>query len=226
MPEAAFDAIVFDMDGVLIDSEPLWQDAEMEIFPTVGLQLTREMCRRTMGLRIDQVVRYWHERHPWEDPSEEEMVRRVVTRVVALIRERAELVPGAREVLALVREKDLAAALASSSFRPLVDAVLDHFSLRHHFQAIVSGDEEPAGKPDPGIFVTAAARLGVDPDRCLAIEDSPNGVRAARAAGMTCVAILTPHASSQELGDADLVLDSLLELNSRLDEIRDALGPG
>jgi HAD superfamily hydrolase (TIGR01509 family) len=220
---AGFDAVVFDMDGVLIDSEPLWQDAEIEIFPTVGLHLTREMCRRTMGLRIDQVVRYWHEQHPWDEPSEGEMVRRVVMRVARSIQEGAELLPGAREVLLLVREKGLAAALASSSFRPLVDAVLDHFQLRHHFEAIVSGDEEPRGKPDPSIFLTAAARLDLHPDKCLAIEDSPNGIRAARAAGMTCVAILTPHASAQELHEADLILDSLVELNSRWDEVGDVL---
>ena len=213
MPDRAFDAVVFDMDGVLIDSEPFWQEAEIELFATVGLELTRAMCRRTMGLRIDEVVSYWHERHPWKHPTRDEMAARVIARVAQLVGEQGRLLPGVHEALELVSRCGLAAGLASSSFRRLVDAVLDRFELQGRFSAIVSGEEAAAGKPDPSIYLTAARRLGVPAPRCLAIEDSPNGVRAAVRAGMICYAVRNPHAEPETLTEANQVLGSLLELD-------------
>ncbi len=201
------------MDGVLIDSEPLWQEAEIEIFGALGLTLTREMCQDTMGLRIDEVVAHWHSVHAWEGPSQEEVIEQVVTRMAELIRGRGEVKEGVRAALAFLRDEGVALAIASSSVTRLIDAVVDGSGLRDHFDVIHSAEKEPFGKPHPGVYLATASELGVEPARCLAIEDSLNGVKAAKAAGMFCIAI--PGTEDQRSGlaaEADLTIASLNEL--------------
>ena len=204
------------MDGVLIDSEPLWQRAEIEIFPEVGIDLTPELCRRTMGLRIDEVVAHWHEIHPWASPSKEEVARRIVARVGELIRNEGRLLPGVNEALRFLGSRTRL-GLASSSYYELIDAVLDGFSLRTHFDVVYSAEDEPYGKPHPGIYLTTAEKLGSDPTRSLAIEDSPNGVLAAKAARMKCIAVPEDGAERDaRLRLADVTIDSLLEMDEVL----------
>ena len=204
------------MDGVLIDSEPLWQRAEMEIFPSVGINLTPEMCRRTMGLRIDEVVEHWFSERPWDSPSKREIAARVVARVRELIGTEGALLPGTEEALMFAAGKGRL-ALASSSFYELIDAVLDGFGLRDHFEVVHSAEDEPYGKPHPGIYLTAAGKLGVDPALCLAIEDSPNGVLAAKDAGMRCIALPDKSvADDPRIGRADAVVTKLTDINDEL----------
>ena len=204
------------MDGVLIDSEPLWQRAEIEIFPEVGIELTVELCRRTMGLRIDEVVDHWHKIHPWDSPSKEALARRIVGRVGELIRSEGSLLPGVAEALDLLGTK-ARLGLASSSYYELIDAVLDGFDLRSHFDVVYSAEDEPYGKPHPGIYLTTADKLGSDPTRCVAIEDSPNGVLAAKAARMKCIAVPVPDvANDPRLRLADVTIESLAEIDEVL----------
>jgi len=208
------EAVIFDMDGVLLDSEPYWQDAEIEVFGRLGLHLTREDCRRTMGMRVDQVVALRHAQHPWAGPSLPEVEEAIVGRVVELVRERGEALPGVVGALDFFEGRRLRLALASSSSYVLIQAVLDRLGLGGRFEVVYSAEEEPCGKPDPGVYLTTAAKLGVDPGRCVAIEDSLAGVRAAKAAGMRCVAV-PDRAVAGDPGyrEADLVLGSLLELD-------------
>ena len=204
------------MDGVLIDSEPLWQRAEIEIFPEVGIDLTPELCRRTMGLRIDEVVAHWYEIQPWASPSKEEVARRIVGRVGELIGHEGRLLPGVNEALGFLGSR-ARLGLASSSYYELIDAVLDGFSLRTHFAVVYSAEDEPYGKPHPGIYLTTAEKLGSDPTRSLAIEDSPNGVLAAKAARMKCIAVPEDGAERDaRLRLADVTIDSLLEIDEVL----------
>jgi mannitol-1-/sugar-/sorbitol-6-/2-deoxyglucose-6-phosphatase len=204
------------MDGVLIDSEPLWQRAEIEIFPEVGIDLTPDLCRRTMGLRIDEVVAHWHEIHPWSSPSKEKVARRIVGRVGELIASEGRLLPGVNQALDFLGGKGRL-GLASSSYYELIDAVLDGFSLRGHFDVVYSAEDESYGKPHPGIYLTTADKLGGDPTRCLAIEDSPNGVLAAKAARMKCIAVPEDGAERDaRLRLADLTIGSLLEIDEVL----------
>ena len=203
------------MDGVLIDSEPLWQQAEIEIFPEVGVHLTSEDCRQTMGLWIDEVVDHWHAQHPWEAPTNEEIARRVVARVGELIRSEGRLLPGAENALRFVGAR-VRLALASSSYYELIDAVVDGFAIRTYFDVVYSAEDEPSGKPHPGIYLTAARKLGVDPTRVIAIEDSPNGVLAAKAARMRCIAIPERTiAKDPRFGVADEMISSLTEFDER-----------
>lgn len=204
-------AAVFDMDGLLIDSEPLWQDAEMEVFGELGVPLTREMCLQTMGLRVDQVVEHWKGRFSWDGPTNKEVEARIVRRLIGHVRERGTAMPGAHEAVALFSRRSVPLAIASSSATEIVDAVLRKLDLQGRFHAIHSAEHEPFGKPHPGVYISAARKLDVAPETCLAFEDSINGVIAAKAARMKCVAV--PDAGmrgDERLRIADITLDSLL----------------
>jgi sugar-phosphatase len=201
------DAVVFDMDGVVVDSEPLWVAAEIEVFGAVGVALTVERCRETTGLRIDEAVDHWWQRHPWSGPTPAEVADAIVERVVALVRERSEPMPGVREAVAAARALG-PVALASSSSRRLIDAVLDRLGL--DFDVVHSAEDEAFGKPHPAIYLTTCERLGTAPFRTLAVEDSVNGVVAAKAARLACVAVPEPaQRGDRRFGIADAELDSL-----------------
>lgn len=210
-------AAIFDMDGLLIDSEPLWQDAEIAVFGRLGLTLTRQDCMRTMGLRIDEVIAHWFARSPWTGPSQAEVQDEVVSEVVRLVSDRGEPLPGVREALDFFEQRGCRRALASSSNYRIIDAVLDRLCIRADFEVIYSAQEEPYGKPHPGVYLTAAQRLGVKPTECVAIEDSLFGVIAAKAARMTCIAVpgeIQPERARFAIADA--VLDSLRDLDAAL----------
>jgi sugar-phosphatase len=210
-------AVFFDMDGLLIDSEPLWHEAEIHGFGLAGLRLTAEQCLETTGLRVDEVVRFrWAER-PWETPSQEVVTAAIVERLVALVREKGVLKRGVPEALELARRSGLRMALASSSPYVIIDAVLDTFGLRSAFEVIHSAEEEARGKPEPDVYLTAARKLGVDPAASVALEDSPNGVLAAKAAGMKCIAVPEPvHRHDPRLARADAVIDGLGDFDAEL----------
>jgi sugar-phosphatase len=214
------DAVVFDMDGLLIDSEPLWQEAEIEVFARVGIALDRELCLRTRGRKIDEVVDYWYARRPWRTPSRRALRDAVVERVGGLVRERGRAKPGVEHALDFFGARGLPLAIASSSPHQLIEAVLAKLGIGARFRARHSGEDEVRGKPDPAIFLGAARKLGVPAGRCLAFEDSPSGVLSAKAAGMRCVAVpdragVAPERLPAERAGlaarADLVIDSLLE---------------
>ena len=210
------EAVVFDMDGVLIDSEPLWREVEREVFAGVGVHLTDEQMVETMGVRIDQVVEHWYRRHPWDGPGRDEVAEAVVAGMERAIRERAALHEGAVEAVDRMARAGVRLALASSSPARLIRAVLAIEGLADRFEVAHSAEDEPRGKPDPAVYLTTAAKLGVAPDRCLAIEDSVSGVRAAKAAGMVCVAIPEVSAPRHAFDDADLVLGSIADLDDRV----------
>jgi HAD superfamily hydrolase (TIGR01509 family) len=209
------DAVVFDMDGVLLDSEPIWRAVEREIFAGLGIQVTDDDLRETMGVRIADVVERWHRRHPWTEPSTAEVADAVVEGVARRIEETGTLHPGVREAIERIERAEVRLALASSSPMRLIRAVLAMGDLEGRFEVVVTGEDEERGKPDPDVYLSAARALGVAPERCLAVEDSINGVRAAKAAEMVCVAIPAPD-NDADFGEADLVLGSLDELDDRI----------
>lgn len=214
-------AVIFDMDGVLIDTEPAWRRVEMEVFGSLGLHLTEADCRQTMGVRIDEVVAHWYERRPWPGPSRAEVVERIVGGLVDHVRAAGRPMDGAVEAVHLVRARGLLTAVASSSPMPLITAVVDALGIGGEVDALCSAADEARGKPAPDVYLRAAAALEVAPSSCLAIEDSVFGVLSARAAGMRCIAIPDPEtADDPRLGAADLRLGSLRELDvARLDEV-------
>ena len=206
-------AVIFDMDGLLVDSEPLWRRAEIAAFAEVGVTLDETLCLETTGLRIDQVVEHWQRRFGFRAKSHAEVRRDILERVTALIASEAEPLPGARAAVERAAA-ELPIALASSSPHSIIDAVLSRFAIRDLFRVIHSADEEPYGKPHPVVFLSTASRLGVAEVDCLVLEDSLNGVLAAKAARMRCTAV--PEAAQRNdprFVIADRILSSLVELD-------------
>ncbi len=221
-------AVVFDLDGLLIDSEPFWRQAEIEVFASVGLPLTEAQTRETMGLRIDDAVRHWWDRHPWEGSAPAEVERAVTARVAELIEERGAPMPGAVEVIALCRRRGIPMAVCSGSYAVVIEAALDRLGISDAMSTWHSAEWEPLGKPHPGAYLSTAAKLGVDPTACLAFEDSFNGAISAKAARMRVVAVPEPSAvGSPRWGFCDLVLDSLVAFDaSTLEGLEGGSGGG
>ncbi len=184
-----FDAVIFDMDGVLIDSEPLWKIAMEEAFHSVGCSITREDFQQTVGLRIDEVVRYWHSERGWDGLSCEQLEDRIVQKMIALIRANGDPLPGVLATIHYLSKSGFKIGLGTSSYRVLIDTVLESLGLTDSFDFTHSAEDEIHGKPNPAVYLTVASRLNVDPKRCLVIEDSFNGIVAGLAAQMKVVCI-------------------------------------
>ena len=210
-------AVVFDLDGLLIDSEPLWRQAEIEVFGSVGLHLSEADVRHTMGLRIDDAVRYWWDRFPWSGMSLVEMEAVITSRVAELVRVSATPMPGALEAVALCRRLSLPVAVCSGSRAVVIEAALRSLGIESEVSVWHSAEWEPLGKPHPGSYLSTAAKLGVDPVACLALEDSFNGALSAKAARMRVIAV--PEAEtldSPRWGFCDRKLNSLLGFDEAL----------
>jgi sugar-phosphatase len=203
-------AVIFDMDGVLIDSEPFWRQAEMHIFPRVGIQLSEDDCRSTAGLRIDEVVKLWHSRYPWSNYPLEQLTQEILDEVVRLVQEFGEPLSGVYSSIGQVRSAGLKLGLATSSPVRLMNAVLNRLELTNSFDATLSAEGLPFAKPHPEIFLRTAAALGVSPMECLVIEDTINGMVAAKAARMkTIVVPEAANAGDPRFALADHKLQSL-----------------
>ena len=210
-------ALIFDMDGVLVDSEPLWREAEREVFAGVGLELDDADCERTMGMRTDEVVRHWFGRSPWEGPSPAAVEALIEAKMQELIAERADAMPGVEHAMTIARDAGLELALASSSPPSLIDAVLSKLGYENAFAVARSAVDEDFGKPHPGVFLTTARLLDVDPGDCVVIEDSLAGVRSAHAAGMRVIAVPPAHLFDEpDYDDADIKLGSLEDLRPEM----------
>ena len=210
--DSVISAIIFDLDGVLLDSEQVWDEVREQLVRERGGRWHEQAQREMMGMSSTEWARYMHDQLGVPDPPEEisaEVVRRLEDRY----RERLPLIEGALEAV-----ERLAAnwplGLASSSNRELIDLVLDLGGLARFFRVTVSSEEVARGKPAPDVYLEAARRLGAPPERSVAIEDSENGIRAGKAAGMRVVAIPNPHfpPAEEALALADVTLGSLAEL--------------
>ena len=207
-------AVIFDLDGLLIDSEPLWQEAEILIFKRVNIFLNSELCSQTRGLRIDEVVDYWYRKSPWTNLTKLEVEELIVSKLIELIHLEGKPLPGVAEAIAFVQSKNVKIALASSSALNIIQAALQKLELAGTFVEVYSAESEILGKPHPGVYLTTAKKLNIPPQSCLALEDSLNGVLAAKAAQMKCIAI--PEAKQQQnpkFAIANRILASLEELN-------------
>ena len=211
----SFDAAIFDMDGLLLESESLWRVAEAEAVADLGLPLTDADFKATMGVRMRDVARMWFDRFPWEGPTPAEVADRVIRRVIELAADRGPL-PGVVEALQTCADHGLRLALCSSSDDRIIDTVVDNLDLGSWFELTHSAEHDEFGKPHPQPYLTTAGKLGVEPNRCLALEDSVAGCVSAKSAGMTVIAV--PDSTtrpSTRFGIADLVLTSLNHLDGR-----------
>ncbi len=207
-----FEAVIYDMDGVLIDSEPLWKIAMEKAFESVGCPLKKKDFEKTVGLRIDEVINYWYSVSPWEDVSPKEVENRIIEGLIELILENGEPLTGVEESLQYFKNKGLKIGLGTSSYTRLIEVVLEKLNLKQYFDFTHSAENEDYGKPHPQVYLTVAEKLGVSPLKCLVIEDSFTGLLAAKSARMYAVVVPEKtHAPNKKLIIADEEHDNLLD---------------
>jgi HAD superfamily hydrolase (TIGR01509 family) len=206
------EAVVFDLDGVLIDSEHVWDEARQNLAEERGGRWSENASRDMMGMSSPEWSRYMRDDIGIEDEPEE-ISAEVVRRLERIYRHELPLIEGARQAVERLAAR-WPLGVASSSNRELIDLVLELSDLDRFFAATVSSEEVPRGKPAPDVYLEAARRLGVAPERCAAVEDSENGILSAKAAGMRVLAIPNPQYPplDEALASADDVLGSLAEL--------------
>jgi HAD superfamily hydrolase (TIGR01509 family) len=203
-------AVIFDMDGLLVDTERLQFGAsDLVLRDLRGVTLPREVMVSLVGLRSDQCWMRMKELYDL-DESVEELEAAQSRYYAPMLREQSEAMPGARELIAALHAEGYPLAIASSSPLWQIDAVVERLGIRDVLRAVASGEEVAHGKPAPDVYLLAAERLGVAPERCVALEDSGPGTMAAKAAGMRVIAVPTAETASHSFAPADLVLSSLV----------------
>lgn len=206
-------AVIFDMDGVLIDSEPLWRKAMIKGFNDIGVDFTEDDCRKTTGMRFKEVINHWFLHHGIEDTHPDELDKSVITHLIELINTEGTAMKGAVELIKHLEAKNYAIGLATSSSHTLVDAVLNKLNTRSYFQSIVSAEFLQYGKPHPEVFLKCASELGIEPKNCLVIEDSVNGVIAGKAAQMRVAAVPDQeHQTDPRFVIADMRVNNLNDI--------------
>lgn len=210
-------AAIFDLDGLLVDSEPLWQHAEMEVFATVGLNLNAEQCMQTQGYRIDEAVKYWYQKHPWQGPSIREVADTVVVRLNQLLNEKAVPMPGVIQTLEFFMQRKIPMVVASSSNMSIIENAVTGLGIEKYFESLHSAQYEEYGKPHPAVFLNAAKAMNTDPSECLVFEDSFFGLIAAKAAKMRAVAVPSHvDVTNPKFAIADAILPSLEDWNEEV----------
>jgi sugar-phosphatase len=207
------DAVIFDMDGVLIDSEPLWKISEISTFKSVGVDLKTSDLEKTVGLRIDEVVDYWFNQKPWSGKSKKDIVDLIMSEMVRLIQENGQSLKGVLAALSFFKSHHIKIGLATSSYQVLLEAVLAKLSIAHYFDYTLSAETLAYGKPHPEVYLLVAKHLNVAPENCLVIEDSLNGVISGKAAKMTVIAVPEKsHTIDKRLILADYLKEDLNEV--------------
>lgn len=195
-------AVIFDMDGVIIDSEPLWQEAQIECLAQLGITITRYECEKlTMGKRIDEIAALWCEKYALSIPSIE-MQNNILTTLCKKITETGEPINGVLDALRYFSGQNLSIAIATSSNHIVIKAVFDRLKLWDKFSVICSAEDEQYGKPHPDVYLSAAKKLELKPTECLVIEDSLTGLTAAKRANMITY-LVNPDCHNQKFISAN-----------------------
>ena len=182
------EAVIFDMDGVIIDTEKIWKQAEREVFSALGVEVTLENSKVTESMTTSEVAHYWFEKFPWKGKSLKEAEQLVISRVSELIEFEECLIPGVKGFLEDLRGQNFRIGLATNSPLIIIPTVLGRLQVTHLFDTISSAEMEEKGKPHPAVYLTTAKKLNVAPEKCLVIEDSYSGMLAAKHAGMEVAA--------------------------------------
>ncbi|QGK74390.1 hexitol phosphatase HxpB [Flavobacterium sp. SLB02] len=203
-------AVIFDMDGVIIDSEPFWQKAEFEVFSSLGVALSAEFTNVTKTMTTIEVTRFWYEKYPWDSKTLEEVEEMVITRVMELIEQAGGEIKGIEFFIKKLKSNGFKIGLATNSPYKIIPVVLEKTGIAQYFDSIFSAEFVEFGKPDPAIYLMTSKELGIDPENCIVIEDSYSGMMAAKKAGMKVVAFTNGN-QDVNLSLADYKMESFLE---------------
>jgi HAD superfamily hydrolase (TIGR01509 family) len=217
----AIEAVVFDFDGLIVDTESAWYDALAELFREHGVYLPLEVWAQCVGTNHDAFDPYDYLEQLLGQPIDRAALKQLAASKHAAIMEQRPLRPGVESYLQAATEQGLKIGLASSSDRNWVERFLRHYDLIHYFECIRTADDVALVKPHPELYLQATAGLGVSPAKAVAFEDSPNGAKAAKAAGLRCVIVPNPITATLTFGEHDLRLNSMAD--KELAEVFDLL---
>jgi len=207
-------AFIFDMDGVIIDSEPLHFEVDMETMRYLGTEITKEELERFVGMTNPEMWAVLREERSLPQTVEEIIEYQLAAKIKALRERSYAPIDGIAELLDGLKRRGIPVGIASSSPRSFIEEVVAKFGIAPHFACVVSGEEVDRGKPAPDVYLEAARQLGADPRQCVVLEDSRNGIAAAKAAGMTCIGYVNENSGNQDLSAADRVVRSISEISA------------
>ncbi len=206
--------VIFDMDGLLLDTEPLWGTVMLDVAQRNNIPITRERFKETTGLRIYEVTDHWALHYPWSGKSAYNVAEEILDEIIIAAKSHAGILRGVEQSLQLLKENNYKIGLASSSPSRMIDELVSHFGIKHYFEIITSADVVDLGKPHPAVFLHCAESLGAKPNECLVLEDSVNGVIAGKAARMKVIAVPDEaHYHDPRFSIADTKIGSMEEFS-------------
>ncbi|ASK32076.1 HAD family hydrolase [Chryseobacterium sp. T16E-39] len=205
-------AVIFDMDGVLIDSEKFWKQAEKEVFGSLGAIITDDLTQYTQSMTTKEVTRFWYTKYPWKNIALDVVEQQVISRVIELIQTEDCSVVGIKKFIEDLKLKQYQIGLATNSPYRIIQIVLDKLEIAHLFDHITSAEFEEQGKPHPAVYLTSAKNLNIEPQYCFVIEDSHSGILAGKNAGMTVIAFTNQNTEI----DFDLADDKIMSFEDPL----------
>lgn len=206
--------VLYDMDGLLLDTEPLWGESMLRIAQKHGISITWDKFKETTGLRIYEVTEYWAIKYPWEGAGHADVAEEILDDIIEASKKSGRVLPGVKQSLEMFRKNGFKIGLASSSPARMINALVEHFGIKEHFDEITSADVVALGKPHPAVFMHCAEALGSRPIECVVLEDSVNGCISGKAARMKVIAIPDElHFDDPRFMIADAKLRSLEDLD-------------
>lgn len=208
--------VLFDMDGLLLDTEPLWGVSMNRVADRHRIAVSKNRFKETTGLRIYEVTEYWSRHFPWQGASPDAIAEEILDDIIALSKSQGRIMDGVSELLDLLDSRGMKIGLATSSPARMMTGLLEHFGLAGRFRCATSADVVQFGKPHPAVFQSCAQSMGSAPHECLVLEDSVNGAIAGKAARMKVIAVPDAfHFDDPRFSIADLKLSSLRQLDAR-----------
>ena len=212
-----YNTVIFDMDGLLIDSEPLWEEAADELLNGYGFSLSKKQYSLTTGLRTKEFLEHWFKHFNIPDAEITNAEKKIVTKVITLVKSKGKAMPGVDYIFNYFLDKNFKIGLATSSPPQLIDAVIDLLGIRQYLDVISSASELAYGKPHPEVYIVCAEKAGVQSLECICFEDSFNGMIAAKAAKMKCIVVPSPADFKRPVWEAaDLKISTLQNFNDLL----------